>query len=76
MSKCNGATAPDLLALRCVAFCLQACAGAAPRGVYVCGNTSTSAGLTVWGPLGLLPSLSGGQLCNLNLRTFYLHAPE
>ncbi len=25
----------------------QAAAAAAPRGVYVCGNTSTSAGLTV-----------------------------
>ncbi|XP_074039743.1 DNA helicase MCM8 isoform X2 [Leptinotarsa decemlineata] len=26
---------------------LQACANVAPRGVYVCGNTSTSSGLTV-----------------------------
>jgi DNA replicative helicase MCM subunit Mcm2 (Cdc46/Mcm family) len=26
---------------------LQAVSGAAPRGLYVCGNTSTSAGLTV-----------------------------
>lgn len=26
---------------------LQACSNAAPRGVYVCGNTSTSSGLTV-----------------------------
>ncbi|XP_063243461.1 DNA helicase MCM8 [Bacillus rossius redtenbacheri] len=26
---------------------LQACAGVAPRGVYVCGNTSTASGLTV-----------------------------
>ncbi|CAH1977529.1 unnamed protein product [Acanthoscelides obtectus] len=26
---------------------LQACANVAPRGIYVCGNTSTSSGLTV-----------------------------
>ena len=26
---------------------MQAAAAVAPRGVYVCGNTSTSAGLTV-----------------------------
>ena len=26
---------------------LQAAANTAPRGVYVCGNTSTAAGLTV-----------------------------
>ena len=26
---------------------LQAAAAAAPRGVYVCGNTSSAAGLTV-----------------------------
>lgn len=26
---------------------LQTCANVAPRGVYVCGNTSTSSGLTV-----------------------------
>jgi DNA helicase MCM8 len=26
---------------------LQAVAGVAPRGIYVCGNTTTTAGLTV-----------------------------
>ena len=26
---------------------LQACANVSPRGVYVCGHTTTSAGLTV-----------------------------
>lgn len=26
---------------------LQAAAGVAPRGIYVCGNTTTTAGLTV-----------------------------
>lgn len=31
----------------CALPVLQAVSGAAPRGLYVCGNTSTSAGLTV-----------------------------
>jgi DNA helicase MCM8 len=31
----------------CQCCVLQAASAAAPRGLYVCGNTSTSAGLTV-----------------------------
>lgn len=31
----------------CVCHVLQAVSAAAPRGLYVCGNTSTAAGLTV-----------------------------